>query len=533
MTLSVWKLMILLPFAWAETFLVGAWRCVISLPVAVWAILPVCLALGGVVAASPLEGKILTDNQLTSRVVSLVRQVPIGNAKLGIFVQAVDTREILVNIGGEETLTPASNFKLFATAAGLVLLGPDYTWKTDIVSSGSIENGVLNGDLFLVGHGDPSLGGRFNPEDTTNLTWQFREWAARLKELGILRINGDVVGDDDYFDDTLFGVGWYPDERAEWYCAEVSALSFNDGCIDIIWQGSRRPGRPATYALNPPTDYCRILDRVQTVSTRIKEWDIRYKRAETSNEIEADGRIPAREKKYDYAAIHNPTLFTATVFLETLRREGIEVSGRARDIDDLERKPGAQDGMRVLVTHTSPPLSRIIEVINRNSQNLYAELLLRTLGKEKGEGGSFKDGCKVVADFLAGRGLLRNGYCCVDGSGLSYLNRTTVRQLVDVLRFMYWARDSRVFLESLPQGGTRGSLAKRFQGDELSKRVAPRIFAKTGWIGGVHSLSGLIEGEPQVAFSIILNDFECPDSQARDLVDRVAVDIADWNAPDQ
>lgn len=487
------------------------------------------MAFGGVVvAASPLDGKIKTDNELTSRVVPLIRDVPIGNAKLGVFVQSLDTREILLDIGGEETLTPASNFKLFTTAAGLVLLGADYTWNTDIATSGTIDDaGVLHGDLYLIGHGDPTLGGRFNPDDTTDLTWQMREWAAKIKEKGITRIDGDVIGDDNFFGDDYFGVAWYPDERAEWYCAEVAALSFNDGCVDIVWKGARKKGQPAEFALNPPTEYCTILNRVQTVETSVKEWDITYTRPETSNAIEAKGKIPAREKKYDYAAIHNPTLFTTTVFMETLRREGIDVTGVAKDIDDI---PGASGGgANVLFSHTSPPLSKIIEVINRNSQNLYAELLLRTLGKVKGDGGKFGDGCRVVENFLSGRGLLRTGYCCVDGSGLSYLNRTSARQLVDLLRFMYWAKESSTYMDSLPQGGARGSLKTRFQDSETAKRVASRIYAKTGWIGGVHSVSGYIKGKPDVAFSIVLNDFECPDTQARNLVDRIAVEIATWN----
>ncbi len=480
-------------------------------------------------AAGPVDGTVHTANDLTSRLVTLIREAPLGDARIGVFAQAVDSGEILVDIGADQMLTPASNFKLFTTAAGLLLLEPEFTWNTDIAATGPVEDGVLQGSLVIVGRGDPTFGGRFNPSDSTDLTWQFSDWAAQLKALGITRIEGDVVGDDDYFDDVLFGHAWYPDERAEWYCAEVSALSFNDGCIDILWKGGKKPNASPTYALNPPTQYCEIVNQVRTIPKGGSDWDVTYFRDENSNQITARGAIPVNEKKYDYAAIHNPTLFTATIVMETLQKEGIAVSGAARDIDDIPDKEALQQNRTVLFTHRSPKVSSIVEVINRKSQNLYAELLLRTLGKMFGEEGSFAGGCQVVENFLRDRDIFRSGYCCVDGSGLSYLNKTSARMLVDLLRFMFWTQHYQTYLDSLPQGGERGSLKSRFDNSDDAKRVASRIFAKTGWIGGVHSLSGYIHGAPDIAFSILLNDYECPDSTARDLVDSLAVAIAQSN----
>lgn len=476
-----------------------------------------------------------TSNELTSRVITLARSAALGEkAKLGVFVQRVDNGEILVNIDGERTLKPASNHKLFTSAAGLHILGPDYTWKTDIAMTGDIANGVLEGDLIIIGRGDPTLGARFHPTDSRDLTYIFRDWARQVRENGIRQIRGDIIGDDDYFDDVFFGANWYPDERAEWYCAEVSALSFNDNCIDILWKGGRSAGSSPTFTFNPTTSYCRINNLVKTVSNKVAEASLTYHREETSNIIRAEGTIPARKEKYDYAAIHNPTLFTATIIKETFEREGIKVIGQARDIDDLTTKALVRDGQKVLFTHESPPLIRIVEVINRNSQNLYAELLLRTLGRHDSGTGSFHSGCRAVEKFLLQNRLHRYGFCCVDGSGLSYLNRTCARMLVDLLMYMDGSMYRTQFLDSLPQGGERGSLRVRFKNSDRARALAPKIFAKTGYIGGVHTLSGYIDmaDSHRVAFSVLLNDFANSDDDARLLVDEIAVEIAGYT-PDE
>ena len=340
--------------------------------------------------------EVASDNDLTSRACALLHASGLGSkAKIGLFVRRLDSGEILLDIDGSRALKPASCFKLFTTACALFTLGPDYTWKTDIAANGKISNGVLKGDLLIIGRGDPVLGARFNPKgDSKDLTWQFRDWAAKLRQQGIVTaIRGDIVGDDDEFDDVHFGRGWYPDERAEWYCAEVSALSFNDNCIDISWVGARSEGDLATFMLNPPTQYARINNLVKTSPKDRKEASLQYFREDKSNVIRAEGSVPARKPKYDYAAIHNPTLFTATILKEIFEKEKFKIGGEARDIDDYTTKAILRDGMQVLFTHESVPLQKVVEVINRNSQNLYAELLLRTIGRKFRNHGSFEAGC--------------------------------------------------------------------------------------------------------------------------------------------
>lgn len=475
--------------------------------------------------------EVATNTDLTSRTCAMLRDAGFGSkAKFGFFVRRLDTGEILMDIDGSRALKPASCFKLFTTSCALFTLGPDYTWKTDIAANGKISNGVLRGDLVIIGHGDPTLGARFHPKkDSKDLTYQFRDWAAQLRKNGVTTsIRGDIVGDDDEFDDNFFGRGWYPDERAEWYCAEVSALSFNDNCIDISWTGARSEGDLALFTLNPPTRYCKINDLVKTVSKDKKDASLQYFREEKSNIIRAEGTIPARKNKYDYAAIHNPTLFTATIIKETLEKEEFKIGGEPRDIDDFTTKSMIREGLNILFTHESAPLSKVVEVINRNSQNLYAELLLRTLGRKVRGQGSFEAGCRALEDWLVREHIFRNGFCAIDGSGLSSLNRASARMLVNLLQFMFQSKYKDLFIETLPQGGVRGTLANRFKGNEAAKRV----FAKTGYLGGVHSMAGFVQTEDGVwmAFAAILNDFEISEGDARNVLDSIILEIANVKA---
>lgn len=467
--------------------------------------------------------------ELTSRVLSLIHPARIGvGARIGVIAQDLTTGEHLVSINALQPMTPASCNKLFTTAAALDLLGADYTWETELQVTGEVRGaGVLYGDVLIRGTGDPTIGGRFNPSgDTKDLTWQFRDWARELRKQGIKRVQGDVIADDDAFDDRMVGTGWYPQERAEWYCAEVSAVSFNDACIDIEWKGDGTAGGPVTYRLNPPTKFPRINSLLKTVARNAGSPSIRYFREDKSNLIRVEGTVPAGRTVYGYAAIYNPSLFTATVLRETLISEGVEVDGSARDIDESTSKSLIRKDVRTVVENRSPALTEIVKVINLNSQNLYAELLLKTLGRERGREGSFEGGGEVVENWLRKKGIYRNGYVTLDGSGLSSLNRCAPRMLLDLLAEESRGPNAALFRESLPLAGSRGTLRARFQKTDEQRELAPKILGKTGLLGNVHSVAGYIDGVHPVAYVVILNDYDISGSAGLELVDSIVLEIA-------
>ncbi len=355
----------------------------------------------------------------------------------------------------------------------------------------------------------------------------FRQWADSIKKLGIRNIYGDVIGDDDYFDDEYCAKGWPLGERGEWYCAEISALSFNDNCVDIEWQGANTPGKLAFYKLNPLTDYVTMINSVTTVEINGK-LSISYSREDKTNIIKANGTIPIEKKSLEWATIYNPTLYFVTVIKETLERSGIVVKGKAVDADMLKDKEEVLKTRQFLDCYVSPPLASIIKVINENSQNFYAEQLLKTLGKIVKDEGSFAKGGGAVIEFLEKEKIYVPGTVVVDGSGLSRLNRVSARQLVNILQFMGKHPSGKQFFDSLPQGGVSGTLRKRFQQTVESQKAAERIRGKTGYIGGVNSLTGIIQTKQgqKVYYSIIVNADNISSDERIKLIDNIALTIA-------
>lgn len=444
---------------------------------------------------------------------------------VGIYVMDGETSEILVSRHADQPLKPASNNKLLTTAAGLHLLGPDYRFVTSVYARGAVTSGTLHGDLIVRGGGDPTISARFE-DDKRDVTAIFRRWAEALNAAGIERVAGDIIADDTFFDEECVHPSWGGGELGEWYSAEVSALAFNDNCIDISWSAKDKvPGDRADFRLNPVTNYAQVDNNVSVVANgRFSERY--YQRPSTLNSVLCTGTLTVDTLKDDSFAVHDGALYAVTVFRDVLSSQGVEVLGRARKLDpsgESTTSPG-----QLVFEHRSPPLTEVVNVINRNSQNFYAECLLKTLGRLKQGQGSFAAGGQVVEDFFTTAGVYNHGQDMVDGSGLSSHNRVSPRQLVEVIRLLDKGPYREAWRDSLPVGQTRGSLRSRFEQDAESKQLASRIMGKTGTIGGVRSLSGIIErpGRSPLYYSIVLNGFQVPGSQAVALIDKLAVALA-------
>ncbi|GIV61352.1 MAG: peptidase M15 [Rhodothermaceae bacterium] len=428
---------------------------------------------------------------------------------------------------------PASNTKLYTTAAALEQLGPDYRYQTVLYADGPVANGVLRGNLIVRGSGDPSIGGRFTDGDRTAV---FRAWADSLRAAGITRIEGDLIGDDDVFDDVPLGYGWSWDDETYWYGAEISGLSFNDNCVDVTIAPTT-PGAPARIFWEPDsTDYVRVVNQTLTLPAD-SSLDEGYERLRGTNILRLYSRVPADRPDTESLTVNNPTRYFVHVLRETLLRQGIAVQGRPVDVDDLSIKPDYEDDALLRVaTHLSPPLARIVEVINKESQNLYAEQLLRTLGAERAASdslslpGSAERGLAAVMETLVRAGIDTSRVQLVDGSGLSRLNLVTAEMTSRLLTYLWHHPDPAVreaFLGSLPVGGEDGTLEYRFR----DTPVRGRVRAKTGTVGNVSTLSGYVtstDGTPY-AFVLMANHYTTKTRDVRATLDeavRLLVDPA-------
>jgi D-alanyl-D-alanine carboxypeptidase/D-alanyl-D-alanine-endopeptidase (penicillin-binding protein 4) len=444
------------------------------------------------------------------------------NANWGVLIQSLKSGETFYKRNDEKFFVPASNLKLFTTAAGLLLLGPNYKFSTNIWTNGYYSGSTLYGDLVIQGRGDPTISGRFYNND---INYVFDNWIDSLTELGIDKIKGNIIGDDNLFDDQGFGEGWSWDYLTDWYAAQSSALSFNDNCVDLrIYYDTSIDS--IVVKPNPDLNNLVILNNLVPASTGEQtKFDVYRERG--TNVINVFGKIKiSSDTLVTYSTVRNPTQFTILAFKKRLEERGIRVNGYAIDIDDYDRKLDYKN-MKLMFISYSNDLSEIIKVINKNSQNFFAEQLLKTIGLEIKGYGSTDKGIEAIKDLFKEIGLNPDNIVMVDGSGLSYLNMVTPRQIVDLLIYMYSNKDMYpYFYNSLPIAGVDGSLGRRMKNTTAEGIVR----AKTGYIGHVRSLSGYAvtgDNEP-VAFSMIANNFNVPVKLAENLQDLVCLRITNF-----
>ncbi len=442
-------------------------------------------------------------------------------ANWGVVIRSLETGEYLYKRNENKLFMPASCLKIFTTISGLEILGKDYRFKTNVFLNGTLDGSILQGDVIVQGFGDPTISDRFYNGD---LFYVFNSWADSLAKLGIDEINGNLIGDDNAFDDNGLAPGWAWDDESYWYSAPTGALSFSDNCVGISVRPSQN-GLPAMISVSPESRYVTILNKVNTVESNI-ESDVNVFRERGTNIITVYGRIGENsEEKKVYATINNPTQFMMVVLKEVLQQKGIKVNGYAADIDEELINPD-YNGMVKLLTYYSPSLSEIVKVINKNSQNFYAEQLLKTIGYEKEGFGSIENGIHVIKNFFGEIGINPEMMIMVDGSGLSRLNLITPKQMTDLLTYIYSKDNFKVFYESLPVAGVDGTLARRMRKTKAENNVR----AKTGYISGVRSLCGYVysaDNEPLI-FSVFVNNYIVPSALADNLQDLLCLRLANF-----
>ena len=430
----------------------------------------------------------------------------------GVVVHNLESGYTLYERNPHTLFTPASNTKLFTTAAVLEQLGPDYRYRTDVFAEGALRDSVLDGNLIVRGSGDPTIGGHEQDDDPTAV---FRAWADSLRAAGINRITGNLIGDDNLFTDAPLGYGWSWDDTPYYYAAELGALVFNENTVDITIE-PRSIGMPGHVRWEPlNTNYVTVVNETETIAARNEE-DEEYERPLGQNTLYLRTKLPQGLTEEESLTVWNPTRFFVHVLRQVLEQEGITVEGEPVDIDELDRVPAytAAD-VRPIASYTSVPLSNIVQELNRESNNLYAEQVLRTLGvvhpadsvEDDVEMGSAEMGVAAAMRTYATAQIDTSRIQFADGSGLSRHNLVTPTSVIQLLTHMWnHPRDAvnSAFFASLPVGGRNGTLEYRFQG---RARAQGRVQAKTGTLSNASSLSGVVpaaDGTP-LAFSILCN----------------------------
>ncbi len=454
-------------------------------------------------------------------------------ARWSVMAVSLDGGDTIFAYNPDLELAPASNMKLFTSAAALRYLGPNYRYGTYLLTDGAVRNGVLEGDLYLYGTGDPTLSDRFHESKTA--VWQ--AFADTLEAMGIREVRGDVVGDASYFDGNGYGVGWQQDYMNTWYAAPVSALSFNENIVTLLIKPGEQAGWRPRIQMIPGGDGIAIVNLATTVSGGNTWLDVN--RAAYDGPIVIRGRITAGSPGVWRAVpVADPAHFAAAVLREVLESRGIVVHGGIRSIHSAEASPvtgrkvhaPAFDSrpLRVLALHQSPSMQEILGVVNKKSHNLYAEAVLRSVGRVATGEGSVWGGSRAIHEMLEREmGLDTLALQLFDGSGLSVLNRVSARTMTHLLTYMAHSPMWPSYWETLPEAGDPRGLRRMHQ-----TPAAGNLRAKTGTINHVSALSGYVRaanGE-RLAFAIISNDV--PSTwRAKRVEDAIGARLARFSRP--
>src|SRR6266403_3498269 len=442
------------------------------------------------------------------RVDALLASAPANKGEWGVLIIDAETGETLYELNADKYFVPASNMKLFTTALALAKLGPDYRFHTTLETRGTVSPaGVLAGDLILVGRGDPNLSNRKFPY---NLKEEFdgapekvlAELADALVAKGVREVAGDVVGDDSYFPREPYPNGCEIDDMVWEYGAAVSAIVVSDNPVTLTLTAGESAGAPVQAVIAPSTPDFIVQNDIVTSAAEVKP-ALTLTREPNSKIVVIRGTMPAHSAPRKLVlAIHDPAEHAEAMLTRVLVERGVKVSGVSRSVHVAE--PVGAAPRAVLAEHVSVPLGDSVKLVNKISQNLHTEMLLRAAARNTAVWNTPEDLMKFPADFYAAAGIAPGDVMQTDGSGLSRHDLVTPRAIVALLKY---AQDQPWFAQyyaSLPVAGVDGTL------ETVMKNTASagHIHAKTGSVEHVRARSGFAEtpGGRKLIFSFLSNN---------------------------
>ena len=419
---------------------------------------------------------------LAGRIKGIVGQKDLKKVAFGIHIIDADSGRSVYSRRPAEPMTPASNMKIVASAAALRFLGCDYKFTTQV--------GLIGRTLVVVGAGDPLIGdektdGKYERKGG----WFVEAIAAAVKASGVKSLDGIIV-DSTFFDNERVHPDWPADQINRPYACEVSGLNYNGNCVRLkVFRDGARVG----YSVVPASDYVTFRNQVKAVSSGSSRAGA-Y-RNHTPNVLTIKGKC--RTSTTFDVAIENPAMFFGAVLKKRLTSAGIAVAGGVE-----EKYVKSERGFKMIMKHETP-LSDVLERCNKDSFNIAAEVLVKTVSAEKTSGrigGEWGHGLSLIGRYMSALGIDADEYHLADGSGLSKNNKLSPRAITAVLHDIYTSGEWPMYKVSLAIGGVDGTAAKYFR----EAKYKGKVFAKTGYINSVRAYSGYIEaGNKRYIFSIL------------------------------
>ena len=429
------------------------------------------------------------------------------NAGVGIYAENITTGELVLDYNSNVSFTPASVMKLFTTSMAMDLFGSNTRFKTKIAHSGTIENGILNGDLYIIGGGDPCLGTeRYSSIYGADI---IQTWCDKVKEYGIKKVNGNIIADISYFGDVPTPDKWVWEDLGAYYGAHGASINYMDNTYELYFNTGGDKDTAVLVKVIPDDLELNVVNEVRASANVTDDNSVIY-RGYGENDILVRGLLPCNKTEYKVkGCIPNPPKYVVRSMYYKLRNSGVPVTGTY--LVESKKYEGEQE-RPIIYTVSSPNLGTIVNYTNLVSCNLYAEVLMLQIMHRTGK--SFSDYGK---SFLNGREIESSGFFPIDGSGMSHFNAITAKQTAQLLKYIDNSKFGESFISGMAVAGKSGTIKSY----KCSSDGKIKVQAKTGSMTRVRSLAGYITNvrNEKIVFCIIINNYDAKSPQIRTVID--------------
>ncbi|MGB0838796.1 MAG: D-alanyl-D-alanine carboxypeptidase/D-alanyl-D-alanine endopeptidase [Chitinophagales bacterium] len=477
---------------------------------------------------------LLSNSNSTTKIQQALSQFKqdsdLQNASWSFYAKRVQDNQLLAAYDENRSLPPASTLKTITTMTALQVLGKDYTFTTNLAYDGFVDRGgTLQGNLYIIGTGDPTLG---TDRDKIANGYEkiMSKWVTTIKNVGIKQINGCIIGDGTAYGTDITPSDWLWEDIGNYYGAGAAGLNFRENRFDVFLKSGGTGGSTTLVSANPKIEGITIVNEVKAGAAGSGDNAYIYG-APYNNTYYIRGTIPPNQSRFKIkGAVPDPAAFCAKVLAQNLAKNGVSTSQTATS-KRLLKLEGKFQEQKLQIFHktTSPPLSDIVYWVNKRSINLYAESLLRAIGKKRYGIGTPKKGLEAVEEFWKERGVNLDGFFMRDGSGLSPINAVTTKQIVEMLRKFTHNQDLYpTFLQSLPVAGDSnddGALKYFMKGTAAAKKMQ----VKSGYIEKTRGYVGYVtnkKGE-QISFALLVTNYNCTNTAMRKKMEKLLTALAE------
>lgn len=462
---------------------------------------------------------------LKTEIENLKKDKALQHATWSICVMNVKKDSAIAEYNSQISVVPASTLKIVTTATALSILGSDFKFQTLLQYDGSLDSfsGILKGNLYIIGGGDPTLGSEYFKDKKDSLTI-VEKWAAIIKAHGIKKIDGAIIGDGGIFEDNMIPSQWIWGDIGNYFGAGACGLSYNDNKYSIDFRSGAVGSVTSINQIKPVVKDLLLINNVKSGGNDDNAFIFG---SSYSNYRVASGTIPANKASYEVdGSIPDPALFCAQALETALKLNGITITEKATTIRALkEKNEYAPANKRNLHTHFSPTLEKIIYWTNLKSLNLYAEHLLKYICYKKNGLGSEAAGTEIVTSYWKNKGVDVSGFFMNDGCGLARANAITTKTETQILRLMAKEKNFNAFYNSLPIAGKAGSLGGLCAGTFAENNLR----AKSGYITRARGYTGYVKNRKGelLCFSVLANNYDCTPTEMKLKLEKLLVAIAE------